>query len=161
MPRLVGSRQRFAVRPVHRAPRACHNPSRSAQRQHLGAVDTVIDDEDLRRVAPAGDRGFGNRIRRPDASSTIEPTLTRGKRTTNSLPFPGPSLLRGHRAAMSFDEVPYDREAEAQAALRSIDGLPLLHEEVKYARQDFRRDAHACIPDTDDDLAVVAARFGS
>src|SRR5688500_18979638 len=57
---------------------------------------------------------------------------------------------------MSFDQVPHDGETQAQAALRSIDSLPLLHTQVEYPRKDVRRDTHACVAHTDDNLATVS-----
>src|SRR5688572_14733816 len=89
------------------------------------------------------------------ASSGIEPAVTRGRRTTNSLPFPGPSLLADTVPPCRSTRLLYDSEPQSQAALRSIDGLPLRNKEVKYARQHFRRNAHACIPYTNDYVVVV------
>ena len=45
-------------------------------------------------------------------------------------------------------------EAAVQAAVRSIDGLPLLHKQVEHPRKHVRRDAHACVTHTDDDIVV-------
>ena len=58
---------------------------------------------------------------------------------TNSLPLPRPSLCASIGAAVQRDEAAHDRQAEPEAALRAIERLPLLREQVEDGRQQSRR----------------------
>jgi hypothetical protein len=51
---------------------------------------------------------------------------------------------------VEVDERPQQREADAQPALRPLDALLALHEELENTRQHLGLDAAAAIPDADD-----------
>ena len=63
-----------------------------------------------------------------------------GKRTVELAPRPRPVAARRDRAAVQLDEAAHDREPEAEAALRAVERLALLHEQLEHARQQLGRD---------------------
>ena len=104
-------------------------PGATQLREHLGRVLVVVDDQNAAA-------GRGGRTPRPPAARRARPLAVwaelNGTRSTNSLPFPGPSLARLDVAAVQLDQAAHDREAEAEAALRPVEGLALLHEQVEH-----------------------------
>ena len=71
--------------------------------------------------------GCAGAARRPRRASASRPSTARrlalrrsGRRTTNSLPQPGPSLGARTRAAVQLDEALDEREPDAEAALRAV-----------------------------------------
>lgn len=53
---------------------------------------------------------------------------------------------------MPFHEAAHDGQADTKAALRPIEDLPFLNEEVRYVRQNVRRDAHTGVADAQKDF---------
>ena len=73
----------------------------------------------------------------------------------NSVPCPRPSLCASTRAAVQLDQVLDQRQADAQAALRAVERLVGLREQVEDVRQQRRRDADAVVLHRDHDLAFA------
>ena len=55
--------------------------------------------------------------------------------------------VRRDRAAVQPHQAPHDRQPEPEPALRAIERLTLLHEQVEDPRQHLRRDADAVVAD--------------
>ena len=146
-PALAGRRRRRGrVRPRGRCSfkQAC---------QALGGVDVVVDDQDA-----AGRPARAARRRGPAPGRRGGPVAGRGRRTTNSLPWPGPSLCGLDRPAVHLDQPPHERQADAQPALRPVERAVRLREQVEHARQHVRRDADAGVADADDAPAPSVSR---
>ena len=91
----------------------------------------------------------------------------------NSLPRPGPALLTSMPPAVQLDETLRDGEPDAQPALRTIERLVALYEQIEHVREHLRIDAHpfhcgcrsARYPPTcaspDVDVRAVRARFAA
>lgn len=60
-----------------------------------------------------------------------------------------PAALRADRAAVDLNEVPDDREAEAQAVVRARRRAVRLTESVEDEREELDRDALAVVADLD------------
>jgi molybdenum-dependent DNA-binding transcriptional regulator ModE len=71
-------------------------------------------------------------------------------------PCPGPRW-RLDVAAMQLDQVLDQRQADAQAALRAVQRLVGLREQVEHVRQEFGRDAGALVLDRDLQFAILEA----
>ena len=67
----------------------------------------------------------------------------------NSLPRPGPALRDLDAPAVQLDETLRDGEPDAEPALRAIERLVALHEQIEHVRQDLRVDADAFVADAD------------
>src|SRR6185312_2587448 len=86
-----------------------------------------------RRRAPWGGS------RRPARSrANSVPARSVGRRTSNSAPRPGPSLL-----------APREREPDAQAAFGAVDGALALREEIEHVVQHGGGDPHAVVAHPD------------
>ena len=60
-----------------------------------------------------------------------------------------------YRAAVLLDEVPRDREAEAEAAVEARGATVGLSEAVEHERQELRSDADSRVPDRDLDRVAT------
>ncbi len=72
---------------------------------------------------------------------------------------PGAFARRLDLAAVKFDQMLYQREAQTQAAAPLRACLISLSEEIEDVRQEFRRDAVAGVADDDSDVSFGA--FGA
>ena len=86
------------------------------------------------------------------------PRAASGRRTRSSRAAPGPGAARLDAAAVQPDERSHDGQPEPEPALRSIQRLPLLHEQVEDPRQHLGADADAGVAHDDQHAAVVAPR---
>ncbi len=77
-----------------------------------------------------------------------------GNRMVNSLPRPCTVALDLDRAAVALDEVAHDGQADAEPALRAIDRLSLLDEQIEDVRQHVGRDANAGVAHAQDHFIV-------
>ena len=62
-----------------------------------------------------------------------------------------------HGAAVQLGQPPYQREPDAQAAARAVDGVVRLHEQVEDLRQHVGRDADALVGDAQHRVVAFAA----
>ena len=104
--------------------------SREQHRRGSRRASTLSSTTSTRRPRPAGSatRGpsRGRRARRGAAAAAAA--------RSNSLPLPGPSLRAVDRAAVQLDELPHQRQADAEPALASGRARVLgLHEQVEDA----------------------------
>ena len=103
-------------------------------------------------------RRRGARRRPPAPGCAAVAAAATGRRTTNSLPLPGPSLCASTRAAVHLDQPLHQRQADAQPALRALQGAVDLGEHLEDAGQHLGRDADAGVPDPDHAPARPPAR---
>ena len=82
-----------------------------------------------------------------------------GSRTMKTLPRPTPPLLRLDASSVELHHFPDDGQSKAQTALRTVDGLPALHEHLEDIRQHLRRNADPVVADMQFEHAAVPARF--
>ena len=75
-------------------------------------------------------------------------------------PRPRPALRRAHLAALHLDQLPDERQAEAQSALGPAHGRLRLPETIEDERQELRGDPLAGVLDGNDDRRRPAARRG-
>ena len=61
-------------------------------------------------------------------------------------------------AAVALDQVAHDRQSDAKPALRSVERLPFLDEQIEDARQHLRRDADPGVAHGQHDVVVDARR---
>src|ERR1700678_1049495 len=69
---------------------------------------------------------------------------------------PAALAVSGDGAAVHGDQAAHDGQAEAEAALRAIERLPLLHEQVEDPRQHLRFDPDAVVAHPEDHLCAAA-----
>ena len=69
-------------------------------------------------------------------------------------PFPGPSLVGKNPPALELDQVPGDREAEAEPAALAADAGVGLPEALEDVRKELRRNAGPGIADRDLDVRI-------
>jgi len=81
---------------------------------------------------------------------------TAGRRTVKVLPRPGPSLEVCTTTAMQFNQLTDQGETDAETVRPAIRTAPALHEEVKHARKNIRRDPIAVVPNLADGIAILA-----
>ena len=74
------------------------------------------------------------------------------------LPLPGPALSAGIDPAMHLDKLLHESEANAEAAMRAIQVVANLGEEIKNPREHIGRDADAIVGDGHDGLAAFPSR---
>ena len=86
-------------------------------------------------------------------------SIARGSRTTISLPRPGPSLKRAHRAAVHLDQAAHHGETDAQAALRAVESARLLHEEIEGPIEQERRHPDAVVAHAHHRFAALDGRL--
>ena len=91
------------------------------------------------------------------APSRGETSLSAGSRMTNWLPRLAPSLESLHGSAVHFDQPAHQREPDSEAALRAVERVVDLGEEVEDGRELFGGDADAVIAYAEDGLAVRRA----
>ena len=108
------------------------------QRQRVGAVAQLSSATRTRR------RRRGGAVARPHLGPPVRvPATASGRRTTNSLPVPGPSLVASTRAAVHLHQAATsDRPMPSPPCDRSSGGSTW-REHVEDARQQLRRDADA------------------
>ena len=104
----------------------------------VGGVVVVVDDEDRGSDSAAGSAASAASDSGASTASCSIASGASGSSTTNSLPWPRPSLLADTRAAVQLDQAAHDRQPEAEAALRAVERLRLLHEQVEDARRASR-----------------------
>ena len=69
------------------------------------------------------------------------------------------ALARGvHGAAVQLGEPPHQREADAEAAARAVDGVVRLHEQIEDLRQHVGRNADALVGDAQHRVVALARR---
>ena len=62
-----------------------------------------------------------------------------------------------HGAAVQFREAPHQREPDAEAAARAVDGVVRLHEQVEDLRQHVGGNADALVGDTQHGVVAFAS----
>src|SRR5690606_13099220 len=121
--------------------------------EHRRGVRVVVHDQNT--TAPCK-----LRLRRLPERRALRSARGRGGRQTDGEPAaPSPPLaVRDDLAAVQMDDGSHDREAEPEAAQRTIDRLPSLSEHVEDLRQQVRRDAAAVVRDDELDEAAGTLR---
>ena len=71
---------------------------------------------------------------------------------------PGPGALRLDRAAVQLDQALHQREPEPEPALRAVERLARLEEQIEHVRQQLRRDADAVVRDLEHERPVLGPR---
>lgn len=92
----------------------------------------------------------------PSLASSCGPS-TCGKRTTNSLPWPSPSLWTSIAPPWKLDELMHEREPDPEAALAAIERGVGLDEELEDPRAGLVVDPSPVVAHADDHLAVRVA----
>ena len=126
------------------------------QGQHLARIGVVFDDKDV--TARCGELRTPSWASAQRESDDAEPAGAIGRRTMNSLPWPGPSLWTLTAAAVQLDELTHQRQTNAQAALRAVQRAAHLREQVENAAQHVRLDADAVVAHAQHRLVSLAAR---
>ena len=91
-----------------------------------------------RTCVPRVRGGRGGRERRPRRSRRRRRLRRSGQPDGELAALAAPVAVRRDRAAVQLDEAAHDREPEAEAAVRAIERLPLLREQVEDVRQHRR-----------------------
>ena len=145
------SSSRMADGPSCATRRVC--PRRDSRiRERVSRVLVVVDDQNAAAVSGRGHQGHlplgaRGRCRLGRAQRHAEHELAALLRTV------APRL---DRSTVQLDQATGDRESQAEAALRPIEGLALLGEHVEHKRQHLGRDADARVRDGDADVLSLA-----
>src|SRR3989442_16025507 len=120
---------------IRRPPRSTLFPYTTLfrSREHLGRIDVVVHDQDPPALLGARRRSLLGRPRLlPGRGGQPDDELA-------ALPGPLAECLDG--AAVQLDQAAHQREADPEAALRTIRQLVALDEELEHRREPLGRDA--------------------
>ena len=114
----------------------------------LGGVLVVVDDEDALAARVRGRLRADGR-RGPAGRYHLErcPAGRERKLDDELAPLARPVAVRRHLTAVQLDEAAHDRQAETEAALRAVERLRLLEEEVEHPPQHLGGDADPLVAD--------------